>query len=186
MSTYDKIWWLPICGGLTGVGLVLSYLVMRRRGLRSGLRGAAWSLLPLAAYLTGSVEMFWKIGVAIGDFAKGLVLSGRVWSGIAVAGLALVLFVVTGGIRSRRVKDGASGKAVTGAKTGKGVNDQRANDQGTREIATRPLSSAASPTASPTASTAAAPAARKGKGKSAAGDEDMQDVEDILRRHGIS
>ena len=77
MSTYDKIAWLPLCGGLTGIGLVLSYLVMRRRGLGSGLRWAAWSLLPMAAYLTGSIEMFWKMGVAIGDFAKGFVFSPR-------------------------------------------------------------------------------------------------------------
>src|SRR6266581_2429927 len=68
MSTYDKIAWLPLCGGLTGLGLVLSYLAMRRRGIGAGLRGAAWSLLPIAAYLTGSIEMFWKMGVAIGDF----------------------------------------------------------------------------------------------------------------------
>ncbi len=33
MSTYDKIAWLPLCGGLTGLGLVLSFIVMRRRGL---------------------------------------------------------------------------------------------------------------------------------------------------------
>ena len=81
MSTYDKIAWLPLCGGLTGIGLVLSYLAYRRRGLGSGLRWAAWSLLPIAAYLTGSIEMFWKMGVAIGDFAKGFAFSPRVWSG---------------------------------------------------------------------------------------------------------
>jgi hypothetical protein len=50
---------------------VLSYLAMWRRGFGSGLRGAAWSLLPIAAYLTGSIEMCWKMGVAVGDFAKG-------------------------------------------------------------------------------------------------------------------
>ena len=101
MSTYDKIAWLPLCGGLTGLGLVLSYLAMRRRGLGSGLRGAAWSLLPLAAYLTGAIEMFWKMGAAIGDFAKGFVFSAQVWAGIAVAGLAVVLFVVSGPLRRR-------------------------------------------------------------------------------------
>ena len=101
MSTYDKIAWLPLCGGLTGLGLVLSYLAMRRRGIGSGLRGAAWSLLPIAAYLTGSIEMFWKMGVAIGDFAKGFAFSPRVWSGIALAGLAVVLFVVSGPLRRR-------------------------------------------------------------------------------------
>src|ERR1700678_1154519 len=109
MSTYDKIWWLPICGGLTGLGLVLSYLTMRRRGLGAGLRGAAWSLLPIAAYLTGSIEMFWKMGVAIGDFAKGFVFSPKVWSGIAVAGLAVVLFTVSGPLRRRRQVKSAGG-----------------------------------------------------------------------------
>src|ERR1700734_3469402 len=102
MSTYNSIAWLPLCAGLTGLGLVASFFLMRRRGLGSGLRGAAWSLLPLAAYLTGSIQMFWKIGVAIADFAKGLVFSAQVWSGIAGAGLAVVLFVVPGPLRRRR------------------------------------------------------------------------------------
>ena len=106
MSTYDQIVSLPLCAGLTALGLVLSYFVMRRRGLGSGLRGAAWSLLPLAAYLTGSVKMFWKIGVAIADFAKGFVFSTEVWSGIAVAGLAALLFVVSGPLRRRRGRRG--------------------------------------------------------------------------------
>jgi len=104
MSTYDKIAWLPLCGGLTGVGLVLSYLAMRRRGIGSGLRGAAWSLLPVAAYLTGAIEMFWKMGVAIGDFATGFVFSPKVWSGIVVAGVSALLFVASGPLRRRRVK----------------------------------------------------------------------------------
>src|SRR6202161_3631511 len=115
MSTYDKIAWLPPCGGVTGLALILSYLVMRRRGLGSGLRGAAWSLLPLAAYLTGSIKMFWKIGVAIADFAKGFVFSTEVWSGIAVAGVAALLFVVSGPLRRRRGKRGQDQQAV-GAK----------------------------------------------------------------------
>src|SRR5207237_10199752 len=111
MSTYDKIAWLPLCGGLTGLGLVLSYLAMRRRGIGAGLRGAAWSLLPIAAYLTGSIEMFWKMGVAIGDFAKGFAFSPRIWSGIALAGLAVVLFVVSGPLRRRRAGNGTVEKA---------------------------------------------------------------------------
>ena len=115
MSTYDKIAWLPLCGGLTGLGLVLSYVAMRRRGLGAGLRGAAWSLLPLAAYLTGAIEMFWKMGAAVGDFAKGFVFSAQVWSGIAVAGVAALLFVVSGPLRRRRVKQGQDQQAV-GAK----------------------------------------------------------------------
>jgi hypothetical protein len=47
MSTYNAIAWLPLCAGLTGIGLVASWFAMRKRGLASGLHGAAWSLLPL-------------------------------------------------------------------------------------------------------------------------------------------
>jgi hypothetical protein len=174
MSTYDQIVSLPLCAGLTGLGLVLSYLVMRRRGLGSGLRGAAWSLLPLAAYLTGSVKMFWKIGVAIGDFAKGFVFSTEVWSGIAVAGLAALLFVVSGPMRRRvkqgRVRPGRDQQAV-------GPKPAAGQSQG-RELAPRTASVAAAPDRTPVK-------ARKGK-NAADDDDDLGDVEDILRRHGIT
>ncbi len=168
MSTYDKIAWLPLCGGLTGLGLVLSYIAMRRRGLGAGLRGAAWSLLPLAAYLTGAIEMFWKMGAAIGDFAKGFVFSAQVWSGIAVAGVAAVLFVVSGPLRRRRVKQGQDQQAVGAKAAAPG-----------RELA---------PRTAPVATTAPAGTpvkARKGK-NAADDDDDLGDVEDILRRHGIT
>jgi hypothetical protein len=164
VSTYDKIAWLPLCGGLTGLGLVLSYVAMRRRGLGAGLRGAAWSLLPLAAYLTGAIEMFWKMGAAVGDFAKGFVFSAQVWAGIAVAGVAAALFVVSGPLRRRRVKQGQDKQAVGAKAPG-------------RELAPR--------TAPVAATTAPAPAKAR-KGKNAADDDDLGDVEDILRRHGIT
>jgi hypothetical protein len=174
MSTYDKIAWLPLCGGLTGLGLVLSYLVMRRRGLKSGMRWAAFSLLPLAAYLTGSIQMFWKMGAAVGDFAKGFVFSAEVWAGIAVAGLAFVLFVSSGGRLRRR-------------------RDQEKRATGTRAVGT-PAGPTAAPgrevTARSAAAAAAAPAkapAKVRKGSRPAGDDDdLGDVEDILRRHGIT
>jgi hypothetical protein len=174
MSTYDKIAWLPLCAGLTGLGLVLSFLVMRRRGLGSGLRWAAWSLLPLAAYLTGAVEMFWKMGAAIGDFAKGFAFSAQVWAGIAVTGLAVVLFVASGPLRrrARRGQDRGQGDGAVGART-----DATAGPG--RELA---------PRTAPVATTAPAGTpvkARKGK-NAADDDDDLGDVEDILRRHGIT
>ncbi len=150
MSTYDKIWWLPICGGLTGLGLgtrAMSSSCAAMRSLGSGLRGAAWSLLPIAAYLTGSIEMFWKMGVAIGDFAKGFVFSPKVWSGIALAGLAVVLFVVSGPLRSRRqVKSGGgSTKSATAAKPSAALAP--ATGLGTVATATAPSAAASSATA---------------------------------------
>ncbi|MGD0063336.1 MAG: cellulose synthase [Streptosporangiaceae bacterium] len=175
MSTYDKIAWLPLCGGLTGLGLVLSYLAMRRRGISSGLRGAAWSLLPLAAYLTGAIAMFWKIGVAIGDFATGFAFSARVWSGIALAGVAVFLLIVSGGLRRRRgvkrKKDTPAAAAADGA-TGS------LPAAGSRQLSTRAATSPV-PAQAPVK-------ARKGKAADRDDDDDLGDVADILRRHGIT
>jgi hypothetical protein len=168
MSTYDKIAWLPLCGGLTGLGLVFSFIVMRRRGLGSGLRVAAWSLLPLAAYLTGAIEMFWKMGAAIGDFAKGFVFSAEVWAGIALAGLAVVLLVVSGPMRRRSVPQGTSRPAAGQAPGTAGALPAATG----RGVATQPAP--------------AAPAkARKGS-KADDDDDDLGDVADILRRHGTT
>jgi hypothetical protein len=175
--SYQQIAWLPLCAGLTGLGLVLSYLAMRRRGIGSGLRWAAWSLLPLAIYLTGSTEMFWKIGVAVGDFAKGFIFSPRVWSGIALAGLAVVLFIVSGPLRRGRVSRGQDAKAAASAAGSAGSLPASA---ARGQLATRPGATV------PAAAPAKAPAkARKAKNADN-DDDDLGDVADILRRHGIT
>ena len=141
VSTYNEIAWLPLCAGLTGVGLVLSYLAYRRRGAGSGLRWAAWSLLPIAAYLTGSIEMFWKMGVAIGDFAKGFVFSPRVWAGIALAGLAVVLFVVSGPLRRRGVGRGQDKRAAESGAGAAAGRDRRPRAAGSWRPARPPPAS---------------------------------------------
>ena len=156
MSTYNQIAWLPLCAGLTGLGLVWSWFLFRRRGLRSGLRGVAWSLLPLAAYLTGAIEMIWKMGVAIGDFASSFVFSPEKWAGIAVTGLAIVIFVVSGMLRSRADKP---------AKEVKGGDGQAG---------------------APTGKKGQAIAARSSRAPAATDDDDFSEIEQILRNRGIS
>jgi hypothetical protein len=178
VSTYDKIAWLPLCGGLTGLGLVLSYLAMRRRGLGTGLRWAAWSLLPMAAYLTGSIEMFWKMGVAVGDFAKGFVFSPKVWAGIALAGLAMVLFVVSGSMRRRGVGPGQDKRAAASG-TGRTLAADPAA-AGRVQLATRQAATVPAPNPSK------APAKGRKARNAADDDDDLADVADILRRHGIT
>ena len=155
MWTYSQIQWLPLAGGLTILGLIASWFAWRRRGAAAGLRGVAWSLLPIAAYLTNAIKMLWQIGSAIGSFATSFIFSPHVWAGIIVAGAAGVLFAVSGGLRRReRSKKAAS---VPG-----------------------PGSSPAQ-----TAGTAPGKALKPAKGKGPAADDDLGDVADILRRHGI-
>jgi hypothetical protein len=109
--TYSQFAWLPLCGGLTLLGLIASWVVWRRRGAAAGLRWAAWSLLPIAAYLTHAVRMLWQIGSAIGNFATSFIFSPQVWAGVAVTGLAIVLFVVSGTLRGRSRESRADGPA---------------------------------------------------------------------------
>ena len=94
MSTYSQIAWLPLTAGLTLIGLIISFFVWRRRGAAAGLRGVAWSLLPLAAYLIGAIELLWRFGTAIGNFAGSFVFSPKVWAGIIVVIVSVVLFAV--------------------------------------------------------------------------------------------
>lgn len=124
--TYSQFAWLPLCGGLTLLGLIASWVVWRRRGAAAGLRWAALSLLPLAAYLTHAVKMLWQIGSAIGSFATSFIFSPQVWSGVALTGLAIVLFVVSGTMRRGRGRKSATGadgvgSLPAGAPTGKAL-----------------------------------------------------------------
>jgi len=132
VSTYSQIAWLPLTGGLILLGLIAGFIVWRRRGAGAGLRIVAWSLLPLAAYLIGVVELLWRFGTAIASFASSFVFSPRVWAGIIVAIVAVVLFAVSGRLRGRaRRRSGGqaatpavgagAGPAVTAAKPGKAV-----------------------------------------------------------------
>jgi hypothetical protein len=160
--TYSQIYWFPLCGGLALLGFIASWFAWRRRGVAAGLRGIAWSLLPIAAYLTRAIKMLWQIGSAIGSFATSLVLSPQVWLGVIVAGVSGVLFVVSGGLRRRR-----AGKA--------------------KAPPVAPSGAAGLPVAKPgqslTPAKGGAVKARVGKG---ADDDEFGDVAQILRRHGIS
>jgi hypothetical protein len=178
---YNSIAWLPLTAGLTAIGMILSYYAYRRRGLRSALRWAAVSLLPIAAYLTGSIEMFWKIGTAIGDFATGFVFSPVKWAGIGVAGLAVVLYLTSGGRERRKAsrearkaaRDGQ--RAQAGQSPGGSPGGLEAGDP-TRTLPTSRLPE-------PVSASAKRPA--KAGQTAAPADDDMKDIEEILRKRGL-
>jgi hypothetical protein len=219
---YSSFVWLPICVGLTAVGLVLSYYAGRRHGYLSMLRGAAWSLLPVAAYLTGSIEMFWKIGVAIGHYADGFIFSPEKWAGIAVAGAAALLFTTTHGksrrraarlarraARAERKKAGGDGDGTGLAGAGAGAAGAAgalgaAESLGTRAldtlthtqsaktqpVRTQPVKTREQPAKTQLQPTATQPVTQpvkggKASGKSPAVDDDMKDIDEILRKRGI-
>jgi hypothetical protein len=141
---------------LTLLGLIVSWFAWRRRGVAAGLRGVAWSLLPLAAYLTGAISMLWKMGSAVASFATSFIFSPEVWSGIIVAGTSALLFAISGGMRRRK-----AGKAPS----------------------VGPSGAAGLPAAKP--GTAMQPAKGRAGKAGHADDEEFDDVAQILRRRGI-
>ncbi|HMD92363.1 MAG TPA: cellulose synthase [Trebonia sp.] len=183
--SYSSVFWLPLCAALTALGLVVTYTVGRRRGHRAMLRGVAWSLIPIAAYLTGSIKMFWQIGDAIGNFASGFVFSPVKWAGIGVAGLIAVLFLATAG-RERRKAARAKSASRAAEKAGKADATAAPAQAGLGAGGTVALPTATMPAARQPEPARQAPAA-KGSRKAAAPplDDDMKDIEDILRKRGL-
>jgi hypothetical protein len=145
----DSSTWQALGLTLTGIGLLLSVLAWRRRGPASGLRGVAWSLLPAAAGLTGTLRLLWDIGDSVASWAARLVFSPVVWVGIVLAGVSAVLFVVSGSMRSRGV---GARRPVGSQKSDRGELPERRSSR---------------------------------KAEPAVQDKDMDDIEAILRKHGI-
>jgi hypothetical protein len=184
--SYSSIAWLPLAAGLTVLGLILSYAVWRRSGTRPALRVVAVSLLPIAAYLTGAIEMFWKIGVAIGQFGTGFAFSTTKWVGIGVTGLAIALFLAAGGRQARRAARERRKAARAGQDGDAGVaaaDGRRDALAGTPGAPTRGLPANRTPV--PATRKAEAPAKASRRAAQDDGDDDLKDIEDILRKRGI-
>ncbi|MFB4302780.1 hypothetical protein [Actinomadura sp. NTSP31] len=133
--------------GVTLVGLVISWGVYRRRGAASGMRGAALSLVPLAAAMTGVTEFF-----------VDLAFSPVKWAGAGVAGLAVLLYLTSGAMLSRRAGGDDGGKGAAG-----GAGGPKAAGRGGK----------------------AKPKGEVG-GAQPSGDPELAEIEKILRNRGIS
>lgn len=155
MGSYDATTWQAIGVTLTVVGLVLSFLAWRARGAAAGLRGVAWSLLPLAAAMTGLLRVAFEVADSVSSWAVRLVFSPVVWSGLVLGGVSVALFVVSGLLRRR----------------------------GPRRPSRKERKAAAAGS-SPAAVTGTGPA--PATGTAPAQDDDMADIEAILKKHGIS
>jgi hypothetical protein len=145
----DEVTWAALTAVLTALGAAWTWYAFRRRGAASGLRGAGLTLLPPAAYLTGTLEMFTEIVGSVADWATSLVLSPLVWAGIVLTGLSVVLLGASAALRSR------------GRGRGPG-----ALDRGEERAAPRLPPS-------------------RGRGEPAI-DDDLSDIEAILKRRGIT
>jgi hypothetical protein len=146
---YDSAAWGALAFALSTMLGVVTFFRWRSKGLAAGLRGSAWTILPVAAWLTGVLELTFDIGDSIGHWALHLVFSPVVWLGIVLTGVSAVLFGASALLGSRG--------AVQGDDTPPALEAPRSRK-------------------------------RRGpaKGAAAIGDDDLDDIEAILRKHGIS
>ena len=100
---------------LTLLGGIWTWVAFRRRGVASGLRAAAFTLLPMAAYLTRTLRLFTRVAGAIADWAASLVFNPFVWVGFVLFGVSVSLFVVSGLLRAREL----GGRPEKGGRRGK-------------------------------------------------------------------
>ncbi|WP_350274193.1 hypothetical protein [Kribbella sp. HUAS MG21] len=168
MPDFNDLTLLPFCVGLTLLGLIGSWFAWRRRGVAAGTRGVAWSLLPVSLYLTGLLELVWDVVRSAVSWVTHLIFSPTVWAGVALFGVSVVLYVVSGVAR------------------GRGGNKEKAPKKKPASPAGELSSQGPEPATADTAQ-AAARSNRPSKGKAKQQESsEFDEIEDILKRHGIN
>ena len=127
---------LPLCVGLTLLGVIATGVAWRRGNRGRVVQGVGLALAPIALYFSGLLRLLWDGVVAIGSWASAIILSPAVWFGLALLGLCVVLWVV-GGMAARRSAAAKKSKAVpaTGAKATLPAKAQPATKTASRQPA---------------------------------------------------
>jgi hypothetical protein len=145
--TYDAAAWGALAFALSILLGVVTFFRWRSRGAAAGLRGAGFTILPVAAWLTGVLELAFDIADSVGRWAVHVVFSPAVWLGIVLVGVSALLFGAAALVGRRQPRGGRTGADPVPPG---------------REVSAR------------------------SKGAAAIGDDDLDDIEAILRKHGIS
>jgi hypothetical protein len=151
----DEATWAALAATLTLLGLVWTWVSFRRRGAVGAMRALGFTLLPAAAFLTGTLEMFTEIAGSVTDWASGLVLNPFTWAGIGLAGTGVVLIVVAGVLRDRQLARA----------TGTGAAGEVGSPSGRRDL--------------PEATSTRAPRQQP------VVDDEMAEIEALLKKRGI-
>ncbi len=83
--------WGALALALTALGGIYTWWALRHRGFAAAVRAAGFTLLPLAAWMTGLLQVFGTVTNAFLHFFTRLVFSPLVWLGVIVFVVAFVL-----------------------------------------------------------------------------------------------
>lgn len=157
----DDATWLALTVTLTIAGAVATWLAYRRRGLPAAMLAAGVTVLVPAAYLTGTLRMFTEVADAVAGWATSMVLSPTVWTGIVLAGIGVLIIAGSRALAARGV--GARRRGVPLGATAAGA-----------------------PAAAPAGRERPRAAASRKSEPAPAVDDDLADIEALLKRRGIS
>ena len=152
----DEATWAALAATLTVLGLVWTWVSYRRRGMTSAMRAFGFTMLPVAAWLTGTLELFTEITGSVTDWATSLAFNPITWAGIGLGGFGIVLIVISGILRDRQLARGAGDTGAPAATAGPGRKRPLPEASSTRDPGSGPLV-----------------------------DDDLADIEAILKRRGI-
>ena len=87
----NDVSWGALALSLSVVGGIYTWWALRHRGVVAAVRGAGLTLLPIAAWLTGLLEVAGKIGDALSHWLATLVFNPATWLGMIIGFVAIVL-----------------------------------------------------------------------------------------------
>lgn len=102
---------LPLCVGLTLLGIIATGVAWRRGNKGRVVQGVAVALAPIALYFSGLLRLIWNGAVAVGHWAARVIFSPAVWFGLSLLALCIVLWVV-GAFVARRFPSKAKQKSL--------------------------------------------------------------------------
>lgn len=166
-ATMDATTWGALALLLTALGAALTWVAWKRRGLAAAVRGVAWTLVPLALWLTGTLKLAASIVADVSHWAVHLVFSPVVWIGIVLAGVAVGLFLVSAIMRNR------------GIGVREGARPSRASRHSAKEA------DAAGPSRRSARSSLGSPGTAPTRAPKNDDIEGLDEIEAILKKHGI-
>jgi hypothetical protein len=161
MQVFGVEWW-PVAGVLTVIGLVLTVLLWRRRGPGAGMRMLGVSFLPGAIVLIGLQDVLKELWKSLARFVTNILFAPQIWVGLGMAAAGVVCLIIGNRLTVRKLKGGTTAADTSGG-------------------------TATAPDARSTSTGAAKPKQVAAKNpKEPTGLEGMEDIDEILKRRGIT
>jgi hypothetical protein len=98
----NDVSWGALALALTALGGIYTWWALRHRGFAAAVRAGGFTLLPLAAWMTGLLEVFGDITDVLSRWFVHLVFSPVVWLGVIVFVVAFVLIGAGNFVARRR------------------------------------------------------------------------------------